>query len=149
MPDFTGGEKLAAYLDHWVRATEGNPYVKVGFLSGATYPDGTSVAAVAAFNEFGVPAHGQPPRPFFRNMVAEKAPTWSDAVAKALNSSDNDVHRALDLVGQGIKGQLQQSIVDFSDPPLAASTIAAKGFPKPLVDTGHMMNSVDYEVVED
>ncbi len=147
MPDFTGGEKLAEYLEHWVTATEGNPYVKVGFLAGATYPNGTSVAAVAAFNEFGVPAHGQPPRPFFRNMVAEKAPTWSEATAKALKSTGNDVHKALDIIGQGIKGQLQQSIVDFTDPPLAASTVAAKGFNKALVDTGHMLNSVDYEVV--
>ncbi len=147
MPDFTGGEKLAAYLDKWVTATEGNPYVKVGFLAGATYPNGTSVAAVAAFNEFGVPAHGQPPRPFFRNMIAEKSPTWGEATAAALKASGTDVGKALDLVGQGIKGQLQQSIVDFTDPPLAASTVAAKGFKTPLIDTGHMLNSVDYEVV--
>ena len=29
---------------------------------------------------------------------------------------------------------------------LAESTIARKGFAKPLVETGHMLNSVDYEV---
>ena len=50
-------------------------------------------------------------------------------------------------MGQGISGQLKQSIVDTNEPPLAASTIARKGFAKPLVDTGHMLQSVDYEVV--
>ncbi len=147
MAEVSGGDKIAAYLKRLVDATKGELYVKAGFLEGATYPDGTSVATVAAGNEFGVPSKGQPPRPFFRRMITQNAPTWSAATAAALKASGNDVHRALDLVGQGIKGQLQQSIVDLTDPPLAASTVKAKGFDKPLVDTGHMMSSVDYEVV--
>jgi hypothetical protein len=145
MADISGGAKLAAYLKKWVDATAGGPYVKVGFLAGAAYPDGTPVAAVAAFNEFG--GRDRPPRPFFRNMVAQRGSTWGAATATALKTSGNDVNKALDLVGQGIKGQLQQSIVDLTDPPLAASTVRAKGFDKPLISTGHMLNSVDYEVV--
>lgn len=147
MASISGGDKLAKYLEKWVTATAGEPHVRVGFLANATYPDGTSVASVAAFNEFGAPSRGQPPRPFFRRMIAEKAPTWGAATALAMKNSGNDIHKALDLVGQGIKGQLQQSIVDLTDPPLAASTVKAKGFDKPLIDTSVMIKSVDYEVV--
>jgi hypothetical protein len=146
MANLSGGDKLATYLAK-IAPPDGEPYVKVGFLAGSTYPDGTSVAAVAAFNEFGVPSHGQPPRPFFRNMIAEKSPTWGRAVADLMKANDMNVLKVLDLEGQGIKGQLQQSIVDLVDPPLAPSTVAAKGFATPLVDTGHMLASVDYEVV--
>jgi hypothetical protein len=52
----------------------------------------------------------------------------------------------LDLMGTAIKGQLQQAIVDFVGIPLAPATIARKGTDKQLVDTGHMLASVDYEV---
>ena len=81
-------------------------------------------------------------------MIAEKAPGWGGAVAAMLKASDYNAPHALAKVGDGIKGQLQQSIVDLTDPPLAPETIARKGSAKPLVDTGHMLNSVDYEVSE-
>ena len=115
-------------------------------MEGATYPDGTSVAAVAAFNEFGVPSHGQPPRPFFRRMIAEKSDSWPDAIAANLKATDYDVELTLNRVGAGIAGQLQLSIRDLVDPILAASTIRAKGFSKPLIDTAVMINSVQWEV---
>lgn len=139
-------DKLARKLQAIVKSTRGLPIVKIGFLSTATYPDGTPVAAVAAANEWGVPSKGQPPRPFFRQMVAEKKPTWGDAIAKQMKATDYDVPQTLDRMGQGIKGQLQVSIRNLTDPPLAASTIAKKGFDKPLISTSHMLNSVDYEV---
>ena len=47
-----------------------------------------------------------------------------------------------------IKGQLQESIVDLKDPPNKASTLKHKAGSNPLVDTGHMLNSVDFEVSE-
>lgn len=135
--------------------------LRVGFLSGATYPDGTSVAAVAAFNEFGRtvkvtrdhPAGGelggtyfQLPRPFFRNMIAAKSASWPAGLKKQLLATNYDAKLALERAGLGIKGQLQQSIRELTSPPLAPSTVAAKGFDKPLIDTGHMLNSVGYEV---
>lgn len=132
--------------------------LRVGFLEGATYPDGTSVGEVAAFNEYGrmVKVKGedgseesyyQLPRPFFRNMIAEKKAGWPAAIAALMRTSGYNAHFALLQAGEGIAGQLRQSITDFSSPPLAESTIKAKGFSKPLVDTGHMLNSVDYEVI--
>jgi hypothetical protein len=135
---------LAKHLAKIVKSTAGLPRIKVGFLSGATYPDGTSVALVAAVQEFG--STNIPSRPFFRLMIAQHSKSWPDAIALNYKATDGDIPKTLDRVGQGIKGQLQQSIRDTNDPPLAPATIARKGFAKPLVDTGQMLSSVDYEV---
>lgn len=56
----SGLEKYLNGLAERLNATE----VRVGFINGETYPDGTSVAEVAYKNEYGVPENNQPPRPF-------------------------------------------------------------------------------------
>lgn len=56
MAALTGGEKLMAYLktiDTKVGASDGGYGIRVGFLEGVTYPDGTSLPMIAAQNEFG------------------------------------------------------------------------------------------------
>lgn len=120
--------------------------VAVGFMGGATYPDGTPVAAVAYWNEFG--SVGQPARPFFRQMIAAESPTWPDKMARLAKATDYDGPEVLALMGEDIKGALQQSINDFTTPALAESTIEAKGFAKPLIDSSHMLNSITIEVSE-
>lgn len=146
MPSFTGGEKLQRRLAEMAAKLDRPATVRVGFLEGATYPDGTPVAMVASIQEFGAPSVNIPPRPFFRGMIAAKRDEWGPAVALQLKKANYDAAVALGRVGEGIKGQLQQAIVDFSGVPLAPATIAAKGFDKQLVDTSHLLNSVDYEV---
>lgn len=147
MVEVTGGEKLAKRLAEIAEALgsgRAHGTVRVGFLANATYPDGKPVALIAALNNWGTAT--APPRPFFTNMVAAKSPLWGDDLAVALKATDYDVRRSLDLVGANIAGQLRQSIIDTNSPPNAASTIARKGHAKPLVDTGHMLNSIDHEV---
>ncbi len=142
----TGGDKLTARLAELAKSVTKSATLSVGFLEGATYPDGTSVPLVAAVQEFGAPARNIPPRPFFRNMIAQRAESWPDAVAALLETNDYDATQTLMQTGEGIKGQLQQSIKDTNSPPLAPATIAKKGFSKPLIDTGVMINSIDYKV---
>lgn len=120
--------------------------LRVGFLEGATYGDGTSVALVAAVQDFGAPSVGIPPRPFFRNMVRRRSKEWPKALGAALVQHGYDVDKSLRVLGEVIRGQLQQSIVDFEGVPLKPATVARKGFEKQLIDTSHMLNSVDYEV---
>src|ERR1700676_1897554 len=145
MPVLSGGDKLKAALADISRKVGKGTSVKVGFLEGSTYPDGTSVPMVAAINEFGAPSRGQPPRPFFRNMIAEKSVGWPAAIEQNLIATNYDADRTMALVGEGIAGQLRQSIVDTNDPPLAESTIRRKGFSKTLIDTGVLIASVGYE----
>ncbi|OYV46727.1 MAG: hypothetical protein B7X10_04745, partial [Burkholderiales bacterium 21-58-4] len=87
-----------------------------------------------------------PPRPFFRNTIAEKSDRWGAALGANLIANDYDAGKALGLVGEGIKDQVTKSIVDFQVPENAAATIAKKGFNKPLVDTGQMQRAVGFEV---
>lgn len=146
MPELKGGDKLNNALARIAADLKKPGTLRVGFLAGATYPDGKPVAMIAAFNEFGVPSHGQPPRPFFRNMIAKNKGGWPNLVKVALKNANYDTPKALKVVGEVLRGQLVQSIVDTNAPPLADSTKKRKGFDKPLIDSGHMMNSVDYEV---
>lgn len=146
MATLRGGERLAERLREIARLVARPATLRVGFLENATYPDGTPVAMIAAIQDFGAPAAGIPPRPFFRNMIRDKQGEWPAAIAGLLKANDLDAAKALELTGQAIAGQLRQSIIDTNEPPLAKSTIRRKGSSKPLVDTGHMLNSIDYEV---
>lgn len=142
----TGGNAALPYLLDLGRKIGAAKEVRVGFLEGATYDDGTPVAMIAAIQNFGAPSRGIPPRPFFSNMVKAKASEWGPAFAMAMQDADNNSAVALTRMGEGISGQLRQSIIDTNTPPLAPATIRRKGFDKPLVDTDHMLGSVDYEV---
>ena len=147
--------------------------VKVGFLAGATYPDGTPVAMIAAVQNFGAPSRGIPPRPFFTNMIKEHGGEWGKDTAELLDRTGGDAKETLTLMGEHIEGQLRQSIVDTNTPPDSPVTdLLKQRFPmggqtfadvlqaradvkagvtapvsKPLVQSGHLLGSVDSEVV--
>lgn len=122
-----GGEKLKAALDKIAQSVTKPATLQVGFLEGATYPDGKSVAMIAAIQNFGAPSRGIPPRPFFSNMVKDKSPEWPEALGKVLVAKNYDAAAALELMGHGIKGQLQESIVDTLEPPLSPITVMLRG----------------------
>jgi hypothetical protein len=151
---FSGGDKLRSVLAELAKKVSKSATVETGFLEGATYPDGTSVPMVAALDEYGRMVQSkdgdyfQMPRPFFRGMIAESSPKWGDDLGKILVANDYDATRALDLMGEHIGSQLQESILKFNSVPLAESTIKAKGFDTQLRNTAHMLNTVDHKVIE-
>lgn len=174
MASLKGGDKLEAALREISRKVSKPGKLRVGFLEGASYPDGTPVALVAWWNEFGTKKI--PPRPYFRNMIAAKSDEWAPAIGHLLPQSNYDVRTTLALVGDGIKGQLQQSIKDTTQPSLSPVTLMLRKMfgnhpeeitgkdvgeaarrvadgesyggvsTKPLDWTGHMKNSVGSEV---
>lgn len=146
MVKISGGNRLEAALAEIAKKLTKASTLSVGFLEGSTYPDGTSVPMVALTQEFGSPANNIPPRPFFRDMIAAKSPEWPEAVGDLLIANDYDASKTLEQTGAAIKGQLQQSIANFNGVPLSEATIVKKGSSKQLIDTGVMINSVDYEV---
>lgn len=119
--------------------------LRVGFIDEATYPDGTPVAQVAFWDEYGT--ENSPPRPFFRETIKENQAEWVKSVGNLAKNGDTD--KALGLLGEQITGQIVQAITTFDDPPNAESTIKKKGFNAPLRDTMKMARSVGYEVSED
>ncbi len=170
-----GGDKLDAFLRDRERKLGRGGTVRIGFLENATYPDGTPVATVAVAQNYGSPSRGVPPRPFFSRMIADKSPGWGEAFVQTLRAANYDTRRALDMLGAGIAGQLREAIVETNDPPLSPVTVLLRqrfpnhddmtfadvldaradiaageqptGNAKPLVWSGHLLNSVDHEVV--
>lgn len=176
---FSGGDALKAALAEISKKVEQTRTLRAGFLENATYPDGTSVAAVAAIQNFGAPAKKIPKRPYFSNMVGEKSPRWGEQIGKVVVAADYDVDVTMGRMGELIKSQLQQSIIETDGPRLSPITLMLRKMSsedqglvmggkvvaeaarrvaegestdgvstKVLDDTGHMLNSVDYEVSE-
>lgn len=174
--EISGGSKLAKKLAEIAAQLGDGAQLSVGFLEGATYPTvgdsaGLSVAQVAFWNEYGTRprsgggvdsmgggggiddlatagprAGGIPSRPFFRSMIAKNSRSWPDTLGAAVKASKYNARRALTIQGTVMKDQLVTSIVETTTPPNAPSTIARKGFDKPLIDTGVMQRSVDFVV---
>lgn len=142
MAVLSGGDSINKVLASIGRKMSGS--VNVGFLAGATYPDGTSVAQVAFWDEYGTAT--SPARPAFRMMIAHESPGWGALIAKAAPHYEYDGEKVLKFMGLKISEQLQQSIVGWQDPPNAPSTVRAKGFNKPWINTSHLLNSIDSEV---
>jgi hypothetical protein len=143
-----GGDKAAVVLGELGKKLAAAQVVRVGFLEGGTYPDGTSVPMTAAINEWGAPSRGQPPRPFMRRTIAKHKSEWPGAIAALLKANDYDAEKTLEQTGAAVAGQIREGITELVDPPLAPSTIRRKGFSKPLVDKSLMLNSVDHEVIK-
>lgn len=143
-------EKYFQDMEEKLNATE----VKAGFFSGASYPNGgPSVAMIAARNEYGDPANNQPPRPFFRNAIAEHKEEWVATISREL-ARGSDARNALEIAGAQIQGDIHESISELMEPKLSDATLerrrTRKVMPnsstKPLVDTRVMIGDVNYEV---
>jgi hypothetical protein len=156
MVEIKGGDKLQAELNKIMASVNNAASADIGFLENATYPDGTKVAFVAAMNEYG--DGKRPPRPFFSTTVEKRGGAWGHNLGVALKKYNFNAAASLAIVGQGAKEDVEASIREFTSPPLAESTIARKssgtvkkikgvlGPAKPLIDTGHMLNSVSVRV---
>ncbi|MDE3023801.1 MAG: hypothetical protein KGI54_18450 [Pseudomonadota bacterium] len=122
---FNGGGKLERVLREMAEKIGKAQTLKVGFMAGGAYPnkDQTSIPMVAAIQNYGAPAVGIPPRPFFSNMVAKESSHWGRDLAKILPSVDMDSDIALKQLGRMIGDELQQSIIDTNDPPLSPVTL--------------------------
>lgn len=99
---------------------KGNPQVKVGILDNSKYPDGTSVATVAFWNEYGT--NKIPPRPFFRQTISEQKSNWVKLAKDAIKMGYTIEH-TLGLVGAQMQTDIQYSIMTWTDPPNAPYTV--------------------------
>lgn len=92
------------------------------------------------------PAHkiNIPPRPFFRSTVSENKDKWVDSLPKLVEKQG--INKGLSLLGKVVKGDLVKSIMTWTTPPNALSTIKLKGSDAPLRDTMQMSRSIGVEV---
>lgn len=127
MVKVTGGEKAIAKIEQMAKKLSKPGTLRVGFLEGATYPNGTPVAMVAAIQNFGAPKVGIPPRPFFSNMIQDKSAAWPEQLGNLLKRNDYEVAQSLNQFGAGVEGQLKEEIIDTVSPPLSPVTVMLRG----------------------
>lgn len=141
---FSGGKKLQEVFK---KAGKGGiNFVDVGVFASSRYPDGTQVAAVAAWNEFGT--KNSPERPAIRIANAQNELELIRIIRTQVDPLTMVITRRVGgLIGVSQQGATQKSIVDLRDPENAESTLLKK-FPKtnPLVNTGLYARSITYKV---
>lgn len=132
-------------------------YVKVGVLAsrgGNEKRDtGITMVELAAIHEFGSPAAHIPERSFIRRTFDEKKDDLNALIvrlARAIVTDKKTVAQALGLLGAWGATEVKKTITADKPipPPLQLATIARKKSDRPLVDTGRLVDAIQWEVVE-
>lgn len=126
-------------------------YVTVGIHEDAVYPDGTNVAQVGIWNEFGTDTI--PERSFMRSAVNEAESTINTWRAEGLRNvleKGWTAQKALEMLGFRLQELVRNKIKSNVPPENSARTQARKerlGVPqRTLIETETMLNSVTYRV---
>lgn len=117
-----------------------------GVLVGIAGAQDSEMVVIAASNEFGTDRI--PERSFLRSTIDDNEQQIADDLEAAVDAilGGDDPERALGLVGEKWVGEIKKRITDRIPPPNAPSTIARKGSDMPLVDTGRLRNSIDWQL---
>lgn len=131
-------------LEKIAKSFKGPDLVKVGLPRGSNaYPDGTSVIMVGAVHEFGSPVKGIPQRSFLRSTVEGERRVYKNMFKKLsvqIIKGQITKKQALGIIGLKVQTDVRQKITDIKEPPLQYR----EG--NPLVDTGHLRQSIVFEV---
>ena len=134
----------------------GASLVKVGLPRGSNeYPDGTSVIKVGVVHEFGARisrtgVNGPyeiiiPERSFLRTTLQQNKKAYKALIKKLLLKviiNRLSTIEALETVGLKVQTDVREKITDIDQPPLKHRD------GNPLVDTGHLRQSITYQVDE-
>lgn len=134
-----------------------NHYIAIGIFSDAgEHPDAEiNMVELARVHEFGATIkQGNstiviPERSFIRSGFDSKKKNINKQAEKLLTdviTMKTTAKPAMESLGQVIVTQLQKYLTNLSQPPNAASTIAQKGSSNPLIDEGHLRDSIVYKV---
>jgi hypothetical protein len=124
--------KINAALSRLPKQFKGQQ-AKIGWPSGKEYPDGTSVAYVAAIQNFGVPEKSIPPRPMLKPTVAENQDRWAEVMkhlTRQVAAGELDAVDALDGVGRVAAMDLQATIAQINEPALSPVTVLLRKWRK-------------------
>jgi hypothetical protein len=122
--------------------------VKVGIMGNDTV-DGVSVIDYAMYNEFGTSRI--PARPFMSKTYDENADDtikYAQYLAGEMIDGKMNPKKVLDTLGLWYSNKIKMTIRNAKvwATPNAPSTVEQKGSSSPLIDTGRMLNSVNYEI---
>lgn len=138
-----GFQKIIENLRH-----AGGSYVAVGVQGDDKREDSKATNSdVANWMEYGTV--NVPERSFMRSTFDEQLPAIHELKAKLLNqviAGKVTVKQGLGLIGAFLTGKIQAKISSNVPPPLAQSTIDAKGSSVSLIDTGQLRQSITWTV---
>lgn len=138
-------------------------HVRVGVLAakggGKPTADGSAtMTEIAAIHELGAPSVGIDERSFIRRTFREKEKELAAVTAglakrmfKAVNQHVGvmGIERALNTLGAWGATEVKKTIAEGKHipPPLSAETKERKGSDRPLVDTGRLVQSIQWQVM--
>lgn len=154
----SGGGNLKKFVKSLQEQTQ-NVKLEVGFLDSEN-------ASKAAKNEYGgvFPVDddyraraekkgislgdyiGIPPRPFMQDTVKEKGKSWVKLLSEELPDQDYHIKRSLGILGTQMVSDIKDTITNADFIENSEQTAAIKGFNRPLVDSGDMLDAVTYEI---
>lgn len=104
------------------------------------------LAIVAAIHEFGL--GDMPQRSFLRSAYDENLPMIDKMIQRVANGAvfGLGTNAALNQLGNVVQGMVQRKIVDGPFVPNSPATIKRKKSSKPLIDTGHLRQSIRYVI---
>ena len=120
--------------------------VKVGIRRGKGSHDGTDMLDIAVYNHFGTATI--PARPFVSDCAEKNAGQIQDAQKRLVYrvyQGSLSADGALAQLGAWYVNVQKGHILHGGWTPNAPATIKRKGSNKPLVDTGQLVNTVDWE----
>lgn len=139
-------KKAIKEIERLAKSLKGPDLVKVGLPKGSNnYPDGTSIIMVGTVHEFGSPLRNIPQRSYLRSTLEDNRRSYKDMfkkLSKSIVKNDIDKKEALSLIGLQVQTDVRQKITDIKEPPIKSR----EG--NPLIDTGHLRQSIVYEVEE-
>ncbi|WPH64024.1 neck protein [Vibrio phage vB_VpP_1] len=148
----SGGTKIAERVAELKRKFRDAPTVLVGVPKAAgSYEDGVHTATIAAVNEFGSADGRVPERSFLRSGVSDSEPQIKKLYEKMIPEvidKDLDVDTIQSLVGQLVVGRITERISEGIEPANSPKTVKRKGSSTPLIDTGHLRQSITYVLSE-
>lgn len=104
------------------------------------------LAVIAAIHEFGL--GDMPQRSFLRSAYDENLPVIDKMIQRAANGAvfGLGTNAALNQLGNVVQGMVQRKIVDGPFTPNSPATIKRKKSSRPLIDTGHLRQSIRYVI---
>lgn len=104
------------------------------------------LAVIAAIHEFGL--GDMPQRSFLRSAYDENLPVIDKMIQRVANGAvfGLGTNAALNQLGNVVQGMVQRKIVDGPFTPNSPATIKRKKSSRPLIDTGHLRQSIRYVI---
>jgi hypothetical protein len=129
--------------------SDGKSTVNVGLPKDSSpYPDGTSVIEVGTIHEFGLGFVHQ--RSYLRTTIIGNKNKYLGIIKKLsmrLANTEIDLNTALNKLGLIVSNDVKDKITDIKEPKVTSRKPKTEGGAvNPLVDTGHLRQSITYEV---